>query len=124
MQRKRISMTKQFSIAMLEGDGIGPEIMREAVKVLDVIQAQGNAKFDLRYAPFGGQAYFDTGAAFPDETKKICDELRRHPQRADRPEPHRVREDPRRAAPGAGRVVAVAAPLQHLREFPARVPAC
>jgi len=67
-------MARKFSIAMLEGDGIGPEIMREAVKVLDVVQAQSGAKFELRYAPFGGKAYFDTGLAFPDETKKVCDE--------------------------------------------------
>ncbi|MBI5093039.1 MAG: 3-isopropylmalate dehydrogenase [Candidatus Hydrogenedentes bacterium] len=67
-------MTKKYTIAMLEGDGIGPEIMREAVKVLNVIQTRSGVKFDLKYAPFGGKAYFDTGLAFPDETKKVCDE--------------------------------------------------
>lgn len=66
-------MTKKYSIAMLEGDCIGPEIMREAVKVLRAIEKQSGATFDLQYAPFGGQAYFDTGKAFPDETKAVCD---------------------------------------------------
>jgi len=66
-------MTKTYTIAMLEGDCIGPEITREAVKVLRAIEAQSGVTFDLRFAPFGGQAYFDTGKAFPDETKAVCD---------------------------------------------------
>ena len=64
---------KEFSIAVLEGDGIGPEITREAAKVLAAVEAKGNVKFDLRYAPFGGKAYFDHGDAFPEATKAICD---------------------------------------------------
>jgi 3-isopropylmalate dehydrogenase len=60
-------------VAMLEGDGIGPEIMAEAAKVLQAIEERGDATFDLQYAPFGGQAYFDHGQAFPEETKAICD---------------------------------------------------
>jgi len=61
-------------IAVLEGDGIGPEIMTVALKVLNKISEQSGVKFDLRHAPFGGQAWFDHGTAFPDETKAICDE--------------------------------------------------
>ena len=61
-------------IAVLEGDGIGPEIMSVALKVLNKISEQSGVKFDLRHAPFGGQAWFDHGNAFPDETKAICDE--------------------------------------------------
>ena len=63
-----------YNIAVLPGDGIGPEIMVEARKVLDVIQAQGNAQFTCVEAAFGGDAYLQTGKAFPDETKKICDD--------------------------------------------------
>ena len=66
-------MKKEFSIALLEGDGIGPELMGEAVKVLRVIGSQAGVAFDLRRAPFGGRAYFETGASFPDETKAVCD---------------------------------------------------
>ena len=66
-------MTKTHTVAMLEGDGIGPEIMAEAAKVLRAIEERGDAVFDLQYAPFGGQAYFDHGQAFPEETKTICD---------------------------------------------------
>ncbi|HNR32942.1 MAG TPA: 3-isopropylmalate dehydrogenase [Candidatus Hydrogenedentes bacterium] len=64
---------KTHTIAILEGDGIGPEIMREALKVLDVIEARSGVRFERRVAPFGGRAYFETGAAFPEETKAVCD---------------------------------------------------
>ena len=66
-------MAKTHSIAVLEGDGIGPEIMAEALAVLRVIGEQSGVKFELHPAPFGGRAYFDTGHAFPDETKAVCD---------------------------------------------------
>jgi 3-isopropylmalate dehydrogenase len=66
-------MSKTYTIAMLEGDCIGPELTREADKVLRAIESRGEVRFDLKYAPFGGQAYFDHGHSFPDETKEICD---------------------------------------------------
>ena len=61
-------------IALLEGDGIGPEIAREAVKVLQAIEGAGKAKFKITSAPFGGSAYFSHGHSFPEETKTVCDE--------------------------------------------------
>jgi 3-isopropylmalate dehydrogenase len=60
-------------IAILAGDGIGPEIMREAVKVLKLIERRNNIRFDLTEAPFGAAAYFECGHPFPEETKKLCD---------------------------------------------------
>ena len=65
---------KTYKIAILPGDGIGPEIMREAIKVLKVVEARNDVKFELMEAAFGGQAYFDCGHPFPEATKKICDE--------------------------------------------------
>lgn len=67
-------MSKKYTIAVLEGDGIGPEITAEAVKVLKAIETTTEVRFELRYAPFGGKAYFETGASFPVETQTICDE--------------------------------------------------
>ncbi len=67
-------MSKNHSIAVLEGDGIGPEIMVAALDVLKAIESKSEHRFDLQPAPFGGRAYFDHGTAFPDETKAICDE--------------------------------------------------
>ncbi len=66
-------MSRKHSIAILEGDGIGPEIMAEALKVLRLIGEQSGVTFELHPAAFGGRAYFDTGSAFPEETKAVCD---------------------------------------------------
>ena len=60
-------------VAILEGDGIGPEIMREALKVLAVIDGRNDVSFDLIEAPFGAGAYFDHGHPFPEQTQAICD---------------------------------------------------
>jgi 3-isopropylmalate dehydrogenase len=62
-----------YKIAILEGDGIGPEIMKEALKVLAVIDQRKGVSFDLTEAPFGAGAYFDHGHPFPEQTKEICD---------------------------------------------------
>ena len=61
------------TIAVLEGDGIGPEIMREAIKVLEAVTEKYDHTFELIYAPFGAAAYFTDGSAFPEKTKRICD---------------------------------------------------
>jgi 3-isopropylmalate dehydrogenase len=63
-----------YKIALLDGDGIGPEIMTEAVKVLNLIAERNNITFDLIHAPFGASAYFECGHPFPEQTQKICDE--------------------------------------------------
>ncbi len=67
-------MKKRHTIALLEGDGIGPEIMREAVKVLEAVADTSDIEFDLVRAPFGGQAYFDHGHAFPEQAIAACDQ--------------------------------------------------
>ena len=61
------------TIAVLEGDGIGPEIMREALKVLKAIEKKYGHEFVLKPAPFGASAYFTDGSPFPEKTKQICD---------------------------------------------------
>ncbi len=60
------------SVAVLEGDGIGPEIMTEGLKVLGAISRKYGPQFDLRYAPFGAKAFFDYGHPFPEKTKEVC----------------------------------------------------
>ena len=65
---------KTYKIALLAGDGIGPEIMKEAVKILELVETRNDVKFDLKPALFGAAAYFAVGNAFPDETKAICDD--------------------------------------------------
>lgn len=61
-------------IAVLEGDGIGPEIVREAIKVLRAVEKKYGHEFTLNWAPFGAAAYFTEGSPFPEKTRHICDE--------------------------------------------------
>lgn len=67
-------MSKKYTIAILEGDGIGPEITNEAVRVLRAVETGSDVEFELNFAPFGGRAYYENGSCFPEETKQICDE--------------------------------------------------
>jgi 3-isopropylmalate dehydrogenase len=65
---------KHYKIAVLAGDGIGPEITQEALKVLKVVEERNDVAFELMPALFGACAYFATGDAFPQETIDICDQ--------------------------------------------------
>lgn len=64
-------MTK-YKIALLKGDGIGPEIVTEAIKVLDKTAEKFN--FEVEYIPadIGGIAIDNTGVPLPKETIEIC----------------------------------------------------
>ena len=44
----------EFEIAVLPGDGIGPEVTQESVKILKVIEVQFGHKFNLTYGDIGG----------------------------------------------------------------------
>lgn len=62
-------MTKQ--IAVLQGDGIGPEIIGQAVKVLDKLIEQGlDARYE--YGLLGGSAYDAHGSPYPEATQTLC----------------------------------------------------
>ena len=61
------------TIAVLEGDGIGPEIVAESIKVLKAVEQKYGHDFELMYAPFGAEAYFTEGSPFPEKTIQICD---------------------------------------------------
>lgn len=67
-------MTQTYKIAVLAGDGIGPEITEQALRVLTLIEQKREVVFDCRAAEFGASAYFATGKSFPDATKQACDE--------------------------------------------------
>ena len=60
-------------IAVLAGDGIGPEIMPEAIKVLHRIEQLFGHEFTLQAALIGGAAWETYGAHFPKETQQICE---------------------------------------------------
>lgn len=59
-------------IAILPGDGIGPEVTVEAKKVLDAIAEKYGHQFDYSYGDVGAIAIDKTGNPLPDETLAIC----------------------------------------------------
>ncbi|RUM65688.1 MAG: 3-isopropylmalate dehydrogenase [Sulfurospirillum sp.] len=67
-------MAKVYKIAVIKGDGIGPEIVDEAIKVLDALASVYD--FDFRYNELlmGGNAYDITGDPLPQETIDGCKE--------------------------------------------------
>jgi 3-isopropylmalate dehydrogenase len=63
---------KQYRIAVFPGDGIGPEIMREALKVLGVIAERAGVRFDLQEGLVGGAAYDHFGVPLPEEMMQLA----------------------------------------------------
>ncbi len=59
-------------ILILPGDGIGPEIIAEARKLLDVLQRDFGLDVELREAPVGGAGYDAAGQPLPDETLALA----------------------------------------------------
>lgn len=59
-------------LAILPGDGIGPEVTAEAVHCLQAIARRFDHQFELREAPFGGAAIDATGDPLPDTTLRLC----------------------------------------------------
>lgn len=62
----------EFNIAVIEGDGIGPEIVNGAVTVLDAIGKKYGHKFNYTKVLMGGCAIDATGVPLPQETIDIC----------------------------------------------------
>jgi len=65
---------KHYQLSIMPGDGIGPEIMKEGIKALKIIEARNNVKFELTEVPFGASAWFEFGTCCPDETWIACDQ--------------------------------------------------
>jgi 3-isopropylmalate dehydrogenase len=61
------------TIAVLPGDGIGPEIMLEGVKVLQAAAKKHDIHLDLHEALVGGAAYDATGHPLPPETLALAE---------------------------------------------------
>jgi len=62
----------QAKIALLPGDGIGPEVVRESVRVLSAIAARWGHDFQTESALIGGAAIDATGNPLPDDTIALC----------------------------------------------------
>ncbi|HON77325.1 MAG TPA: 3-isopropylmalate dehydrogenase [Spirochaetota bacterium] len=65
-------MTKK-NVAVLPGDGIGPEVMAEAIKVLDKISSLYGVAFEYSEADVGGAAIDRQGKALPESTVAVCE---------------------------------------------------
>ncbi len=61
-----------FNIAVLPGDGIGPEIINEAVKVLDAVAKKYNHSFNYKTGLIGAAAIDAVGKPYPEETHELC----------------------------------------------------
>jgi len=59
-------------IAVLGGDGIGPEVVAQGVRVLQAVAARGGHRFELQEALLGGVAMDKTGSPLPVETLSLC----------------------------------------------------
>ncbi len=62
-----------YRIAVLPGDGTGPEVVAEGIKVLQAIAGPANLSFDFVYYDLGGERYLKTGEILPES---VVDELR------------------------------------------------
>ncbi len=67
---------KSYNIAVIGGDGTGPEVVREAIKVLDVASKKFGIKLNYTNYDFGGERYMRTKEVLPDSA---ADELRKFP---------------------------------------------
>ena len=67
---------KSYNIAVLGGDGTGPEVVREAVKVLEAVAPKFNLKLNFTPYDIGGERYLRTGEVLPDS---VVGELRQFP---------------------------------------------
>ena len=65
-------MKSEFEIAVFPGDGIGPEVVAEAIKVLKTIESKLTLKITLNEAPVGGAGYDITGQPLPDASLDIA----------------------------------------------------
>lgn len=62
----------QKNIAVILGDGIGPEVTNQSIKILNAIAQQFHHEFNYTYCLMGADAIDKTGNPLPDETIEVC----------------------------------------------------
>lgn len=62
----------KLNIAVLAGDGIGPEVTEQAIKALNAVALEFNHQFLYTHAPVGAVAIDETGSPLPEKTLKLC----------------------------------------------------
>lgn len=63
---------KSYSLAVLPGDGIGPEVIAQGIRVLDVVERAGWAHFDIETIPCAGSYYAEYGKEWADGSFERC----------------------------------------------------
>lgn len=66
---------RSYNIAVIPGDGTGPEVVREGIKVLDAVSQKCGFTLNYTHYDFGGERYLRTGEILPDSA---LEELRKH----------------------------------------------
>ncbi|PIP16702.1 MAG: 3-isopropylmalate dehydrogenase [bacterium (Candidatus Ratteibacteria) CG23_combo_of_CG06-09_8_20_14_all_48_7] len=66
--------SQSYKIGVIPGDGVGPEIIREGLKVLEAAKKRFQLKYELVHYDFGGERYLKTGEILPDSS---LDEFRK-----------------------------------------------
>ncbi|MCM8710906.1 3-isopropylmalate dehydrogenase [Clostridium sp. SYSU_GA19001] len=61
-----------MKIAVISGDGIGPEVTKQALKVLDAVSKKYNFSYEVEEVLMGGTAIDKTGIPLPEETVNVC----------------------------------------------------
>lgn len=62
----------KYNIATLSGDGIGPEVTKQAIKCLEAVGKKSGNSFEFKHSPVGAIAIDETGDPFPKDTFKNC----------------------------------------------------
>lgn len=68
-------MDRHYKIGVIPGDGIGPEVVAEGIKVLETISKVSSIHFEFIYYPYGGEYYLKTKEVLPDEAIEAFKDL-------------------------------------------------
>jgi 3-isopropylmalate dehydrogenase len=71
-ERRQVGMSKIYKIALMPGDGIGPEVIAESVKLLDAVAEQSDFSFEYTEVLAGGAAIDAQNDPMPQHTVDIC----------------------------------------------------
>ena len=72
MMSKCPSLMTGYRLTVLAGDGTGPEVIAEALRVIDVFQQNSPISFEITEIPCGGQYYLETGEEWPEGSFEHC----------------------------------------------------
>lgn len=61
-----------MKIALIHGDGIGPEVVKQALKVLEAVSERSGCSFEYEEVLLGGRAIDETGVPLPEKTVEVC----------------------------------------------------